>query len=107
MASKVFTHIRQVKDQKGTVLNEENKIMERWSGYFGHRLNEDDSRQVIGDGTPNQSVTSRISKEVKKKIKKIINYKVTEMWKTLEEEGVNMWDLMQKKVHQEEKMPLK
>ncbi|XP_037799299.1 uncharacterized protein LOC119594313 [Penaeus monodon] len=33
-ASTDFTYMRQAKDQQRTVLNEEDKIKERWSGYF-------------------------------------------------------------------------
>ena len=45
-----FTQIRQIKDERGAVLNDEDKIKERWGDYFEHLLNEESPMMVYGDG---------------------------------------------------------
>ena len=112
-ATKDLTHIKQVKDENGEVLKEEEQIRKRWEKYFKKLLNEENPRTVFGDGVPNQALTPGISRlEVEKALKKMKNSKATgpdnipvEAWKGLGEEGIDLlWDLM-KKVYQQEKMP--
>ena len=38
-----------VKDEQGVVLWEHDKIIERWKGYYGNLLNEENPRTVFGD----------------------------------------------------------
>lgn len=61
-ASKDFTHIKQIKDDQGTVLKHEKKIKERWGEYFKHLLNEENLRSVFEEGVPNQGLTPEIRK---------------------------------------------
>ena len=112
-ASKDFTQIKQIKDERGAVLSDESKIKERWGDYFEHLLNEENPRAVYGDGEPNENLTPAISREeVVKALRKMKKGKATgpdnipvEVWKSLGEEGIYMlWDLMEK-IHQEENMP--
>ena len=112
-ATKDFTHIRQMKDEHGSVITDNDKIKNRWEAYFDRLLNEENPRVVFGDGVPNEGITSGISRdEVKRALKKMKNGKAcgpdeipAEVWKSLGEEGVDvLWDLMQK-IYQEEKMP--
>ena len=57
---KNFTQIRQIKDEQGVVLWEHDQIIERWKGYFGKLLNEENPRTVFGDGVPNEGLTPAI-----------------------------------------------
>ena len=64
-SAKDFTQIRQIKDEQGVVLWEHDQIIERWKGYFGKLLNEENPRTVFGDGVPNEGLTPLINmKEV-------------------------------------------
>lgn len=60
-------------------------------------MNKENPRAVIGDEIPNQAITSKISKEVKKALKTIKNNKVIgqdsipfEEWKVLRQKNANM-----------------
>ena len=68
---------------------------------------------VVGDGIPNQGLTSDINREeVKRGLRKVKDGRVTnpdnipvEIWKRLGEESSEMlWDLM-RKIYRQEKMP--
>ena len=112
-ATKDYTQIKQIKDGNGVVLSDQNKIKERWEGYFENLLNEENPGVVFEDGIQNQGVTPDVSrKEVKLALKKMKNGKATgpdgipvEAWRSLGEEGIDMlWDLMQK-IYDKEKIP--
>ena len=112
-SAKDFTQIRQIKDEQGVVLWEHDKIIERWKGYYGNLLNEDNPRRVFGDGVPNEGLTPAINrKEVEVALKGMKLGKAmgpdgipVEVWKSLGEEGVDMLlDLLQK-IFEQEKMP--
>ena len=45
------------------VLWEHDKIIERWKGYYGKLLKEDNPRTVIGDGVPHKSFIPEINRE--------------------------------------------
>ena len=62
-SAKDFTQIRQIKDEQGVVLWEHDKIIERWKGYFGKLLNEENPRTVFGDGVPNEDLTPAINRK--------------------------------------------
>ena len=112
-SAKDFTQIRQIKDEQGVVLWEHDKIIERWKGYYGNLLNEENPRTVFGDGVPNEGLTPAINrKEVEVALKGMKLGKAMgpdgipmEVWKSLGEEGVDMLlDLLQK-IFEQEKMP--
>ena len=109
-SAKDFT---QIKDEQGVVLWEHDKIIERWKGYYGNLLNEENPRTVFGDGVPNEGLTPAINrKEVEVALKGMKLGKAmgpdgipVEVWKSLGEEGVDMLlDLLQK-IFEQEKMP--
>ena len=69
-ATKDLTQIKQMKDQEGSVLTDENQIRERWKVYFETLLNEENPRIVTGDGTPNQGMTTEVTRtEVEKALR--------------------------------------
>ena len=112
-SAKDFTQIRQIKDEQGVVLWEHDQIIERWKGYFGKLLNEENPRTVFGDGVPNEGLIPAINrKEAEVALKGMKNGKAmgpdgipVEVWKSLGEEGVDMLlDLLQK-IFEQEKMP--
>ena len=39
------------------------KIIERWIGYYGKLLNEENPRRVLGDGMTNEGLTPAINRE--------------------------------------------
>ena len=111
--AKYFTQIRQIKDEQGVVLWEYDKIIERWKGYYGKLLNEENPMTVFGDGVPNEGLTPAINrKEVEVALKGMKHGKamgpdgiLVEVWKSLGEEWVDMLlDLLQK-IFEQEKMP--
>lgn len=112
-STKDFTQIRQIKDGQGVVLWEQDKIKDRWKGYFDNLLNVENPRAVFDDGVPNEGLTPGIIREeVEVALKRMKTGKAmgpdgipVEVWKSLGEEGVDMlWDLMQK-IYVQEKMP--
>ena len=112
-SAKDFTQIRQIKDEQGVVLWEHDKIIERWKGYYGNLLNEENPMTVFGDGVANEVLTPAINrKEVEVALKGMKLGKAmgpdgipVEVWKSLGEEGVDMLlDLLQK-IFEQEKMP--
>ena len=95
------------------VLWEHDTIIERWKGYFGKLLNEENPSIVFGDGVPNESLTPAINrKEVEVALKGMKLGKAmgpngipVEVWKSLGGEGIDMLlDLLQK-IFEQEKMP--
>ena len=80
------------------VIWEHDKIIERWKGYYGKLLNEENPRAVFGDGVPNEGSTREINREeVEVALKEMKNGKAmgpdgisVEIWKSLGEEGVDM-----------------
>ncbi|KAK3894199.1 hypothetical protein Pcinc_002033 [Petrolisthes cinctipes] len=112
-ATKDFTQIKQIKHEDGRVLSNEREIQNRWKVYFEKLLNEENERRVFGEGTVNVRDTPEISREeVKIALRKMKNGKAlgpdeipAEVWKSLEEEGIDvLWDLLSK-IHDQEKMP--
>ena len=109
-ASKDLTQVKQIKDNQGRVLAEENEIKSRWEAYFEGLMNEENQRAVFVDGIPNEGVTTTVTRvEVERAVRKMKNGKAAgpdkipvEVWKSLGEEGVDMlWDLMRKIFNQE------
>ena len=80
------------------VLWEHDTIIERWKGYYGNLLNEENPRTVFGDGVPNEGLTPVINrKELEVSLKGMKLGKAmgpdgipVEVWKSLGEEGVDM-----------------
>ena len=95
------------------VLWEHDQIIERWKGYFGKLLNEENPRTVVTDGVPNEGVTPAINrKEVDVALKGMKHGKAmgpdgisVEIWKSLGEEGVDMLLGLLQKIFEQEKMP--
>ena len=95
-SAKDFTQIRQIKDEQGVVLWEHDKIIERWKGYYGNLLNEENPRTVFGDGVPNEGLTPAINrKEVEVALKGMKLGKAmgpdgipVEVWKSLGKKGL-------------------
>ena len=74
-ATKDLNQIKQMKDQEGSVLTDENQIRERWKVYFETLLNEN-PRMGTGDGTPNQGMTTEVPRTgVEKELRKMKNGK--------------------------------
>lgn len=98
-------------DRSKMVLNEEEKIRDRWKSYFESLLNEENPKVVFEDRASNFGVTCDISRlEVKEALRIMKSGKVTrpdnipaEVWKFLDE-GIDMWDLMSK-IYEEEQIP--
>ena len=63
LPTKEFTQKRQIKDKQGVVYRNMIKIIERWIGYYGKLLNEENQRRVLGDGMPNEGLTPAINRE--------------------------------------------
>ena len=61
-SAKDFTQIRQIKDEQGVGLWEHHKIIERWKGYYGKLLNEENPMTAFGDGVPNEGLTPAINR---------------------------------------------
>nr|XP_027212618.1 uncharacterized protein LOC113805759 [Penaeus vannamei] len=97
-ATKDYTQIRQIKDGEGMVLNEEEKIRDRWKSYFKSLLNEENPRAGFEDGALNLGVTcAMVRQEVREALRKIENGKATgpddipaEVWKCLGDERIHM-----------------
>ena len=107
---KDFTQIRQINDERGVVLWEHDNIIERWKGYYGKLLNEENPRTVFGDGVPKEGLTPASNREEVEVALKVIKHGKAmepdgipvEVWKSLGEEGVDMLlDLLQKSFEQE------
>nr|XP_027218789.1 uncharacterized protein LOC113811277 [Penaeus vannamei] len=100
-----LTPIRHIKDGEGMVLNEEEKIRDRWKSDFESLLNEENPRADFDEAAPKFGVTCDINRqEVKEALRKMKNGKATgpdnipaEVWKCLGDKGIDMlWDLMTK-----------
>ena len=95
-SAKDFTQIRQSKDEEGVYLWEHDKIIERWKGYYGKLLNEENPGTVFGDGVPNEGLTPAINKkEVEVALKGMKHGKSmgpdgipVEVWKSLGKRGL-------------------
>ena len=59
----VYFRVSKIKDEQGVVLWEHDKIIERWKGYYGNLLNEENPRTVFGDGVPNEGLTPAINRK--------------------------------------------
>ena len=112
-SAKDLTQIRQITDEQGVVLWEHDQILERWKGYYGKLLNEENTRTVFGDGVPNEGLTPTINREeVEVALNGMKHGKAmgpdgvpVEVWKSLGEEGGDMLlDLLQK-LFEQKKMP--
>ena len=112
-ATKGLTQIKQMKDKEGSVLTDENQIRERWKVYYETLLNEENPRMVTGDGTPNQGMTTEVTRtEVEKALRKMKNEKSpgpdeipVEEWKCLGREGIDKLTELMQKIWREERMP--
>ena len=95
-STKDITHIKQIKDEDGRVLREENEILKRWKDYFEKLLNEENPRSSRGEGEPNNEEVSEITRrEVEMAMGKMKMEKATgtddlpiEAWKVLGEDGI-------------------
>ena len=112
-STKDITHIKQIKDENGTVLKKEEDILKRWIEYFEKLLNEENERLIRENGQVNIGMVIRLSRnEVLHALKKMKNGKATgpdlipvEVWKAIGEEGVDiLYDLMVK-ILEQEKIP--
>ena len=75
-ATKDFTHIKQIKDENGVVLSNQDKIKKRWERYYENLLNEENFRIIFEDGIKNLGVTHNIRRrEVKRALNKMKNGK--------------------------------
>ena len=59
-ATKILTHIKQIKDSGGRVLTEDVNINYI---YFETILNEEDLRSVTDDGEPNEGMTREVREQ--------------------------------------------
>ena len=97
-SAKDFTKIRQIKDEQGVVLWKYDKIIERWKGYYGKLLNEENQMRVFDDGVSHEGLIPAINREeVEVALKGMKHGKAmgpdgipVEVWKSLGEEGVDM-----------------
>ncbi|XP_067137277.1 uncharacterized protein [Centruroides vittatus] len=112
-ASKDFTSIKLIKDDKGVVLQDYERVKERLKEYFRNLLNEENPRTVYENGEANEGVVQDISREEvesvlrKMKMEKAVgtDWIPVEAWRGLGKEGIDiLWDLM-KKLWQQEKIP--
>ena len=55
--SRDFTKNNQIKDEQRVVLNDLDRIMGRWKGYFDKLLNGENHRFDSEDGVPNDGLT--------------------------------------------------
>ena len=112
-ATKDLTQIKQMKDHEGSVLADENQIRKRWKVYFETLLNEENPIIVTGNGTPNQGMTTEVTRaEVEKALRKMKNGKSpgpdeipVEAWKGLGREGIDKLTKLMQKIWREERMP--
>ena len=104
-ASKDITSMKQMKDESGLVLHDQEKILQRWLEYFERLLNEENAREKYEEGEANQGVTQTIRrKEVEYAVIHMKSGKAVgadqipiDAWKSLGERGIDiLWDLMQK-----------
>ena len=111
--TKDITHIKQMKDENGIVINKEEDILKRWKEYFEKLLNEENERLIREDGQVNMGMVIGFSRaEVIHALRKMKNGKATgpdlipvEVWKALGEEGIDiLYDLMIK-IFEQEKIP--
>ena len=102
-STKNISHIKQMKDEDGRVLREENEILKRWKEYFEKLLNEENPRSLRGEGVPNNGEETEITRrEVELAMGKMKMGKATgpddlpiEAWKALGEDGIDiLWKLM-------------
>ena len=112
-ATKDISHVKQIKDESGAVLRDEERVRERWKEYFENFLNEEYPREQHQKGTPNQGLTIGVTRaEVESALKKMKNNKATgpdeipvEAWRALRGEGLDLlWDLMVK-IEEQEHIP--
>lgn len=112
-ASKDLTQIKQMKNEQGEVLTENEMITERWKTYFEKLLNEENPRSVVGDGNPNNGLTREVTREeVAKAVKRMKNARATgpdqipvEAWKSLGDAGIDKLTELMKMIWREETMP--
>ncbi|XP_067145414.1 uncharacterized protein [Centruroides vittatus] len=62
-ASKDFTSIKLINDDKGVILQDYEKVKERWKEYFRNLLNEENPRTLYENGEANEGVVQDISRE--------------------------------------------
>ena len=105
-SAKDITHIRQMRDENGTVLKKERDILLRWKTYFEKLLNEENERLVRGDGEPRSQEVPEVRRhEVKIALQKMKNGKSTgpdnipvEVWKVLGEERIDILHNLMKEI---------
>ena len=61
-ATKDISHVKQVKDREGNVLDNEAQVLDRWEEHFRRLLNEESPRELYEDGTPNEGLTRRVDR---------------------------------------------
>ena len=112
-ATKDFSLMKQIKNEHGVALRDLNMIIGRWKGNFDNLLNEENPRSIFADVVPNEGLTQGISRnEVKVAISRMKNGNATgmdwiqvEVFKCLEEEGIDiLWDMMQG-IYEQENIP--
>lgn len=114
-STKDITHVRQVKDERGIVIQKESDILIRWKEYFEKLLNVENERFIRDDGEPNEQLVGEVTRqEVEGALKKMKNGKATgpdgipvEVWKVLEGEGVDMLHQLIRKIMEKEVIPEK
>ena len=115
-SAKDSTQIRQIRDEQGVVLWEHDKIIERWKGYYGKLLNEENPRIAFGDGVPNEGLRPAINREevelggtYSKECKTERRWDQTEFqWmsgRAWEKKGVDMLLDVLQKIFDQEKIP--
>ena len=115
-STKDIAHARQIKDERGVVIQKERDTLIRWKGYFEKLLNEENERLIRDDdGKPNGQLVGEVTRQkVERALKKIKDGKSirpegipVEVWKALGEEGVDMLHQLIKEIMEMEAIPEK
>ncbi|XP_063854808.1 uncharacterized protein LOC135096975 [Scylla paramamosain] len=62
-STKDITHVRQVKDEVGIVIQKESDILIRWKEYFEKLLNVENERFIRDDGEPNEQLVGEVTRQ--------------------------------------------
>uniref|UniRef100_H3AL42 Reverse transcriptase domain-containing protein n=1 Tax=Latimeria chalumnae TaxID=7897 RepID=H3AL42_LATCH len=114
LQKKFIVTVKIIKDSEGQVILDENKVKERWREYFEKLLNEENPREELPEGLPeNHTAVEGITKEeVVETMKKMKNRKATgpdevpiEAFKEMKEMGLVVLTRLYRAIWEEGKMP--